>query len=205
MLRLYTIPEKRFAYRRESVASSIAPVNAALTVELARPYLKEEAQVLDPFCGVGTMLMERNYAVHAGTMYGIDLYGDAIEKARINTAYAGCRIHYINKDFFAFHHEYLFDEIITDMPQVTASRPAGEIRDLYLRFFVCAGDCLKDEAILVLYATEPDFVLQGVRRNPEYRILRRHEINEKNHTTVFVIRRTATCGTNTEKNEKIYR
>ena len=30
-----------------------------MIVALAEPYLKENAQILDPFCGVGTMLIER--------------------------------------------------------------------------------------------------------------------------------------------------
>lgn len=188
MLKLSGIPDHRFAYRGEYVASSIAPVNAALAVELARPYLKEEAQILDPFCGVGTMLIERNYAVHAGTMYGVDIFGEAIDKARRNTEHAGMRAYYINKDFFAFGHEYLFDEIITDMPQVTASRPKQEIRELYLRFFEKAGDCLKEEAVLVLYATEPQFVLEALREHTRYRLVKRYIVNEKNGTTVFVIR-----------------
>jgi hypothetical protein len=189
MLKLFSIPEKRFAYRGESVASSIAPVNAALVAELARPYLRENAQVLDPFCGVGTMLIERNYAVHAGTMYGIDILGEAIEKARLNTSHAGMRIFYINKDFFTFSHEYRFDEVITDMPQVTASRSKQEIRSLYLQFFGAVGECLNPDAVLVLYATEPQFAREAVQRYPEYRIVQSNMVNEKNGTEVLVIRR----------------
>ena len=66
------------------MAASIAPVNAALAVELARPYLRENGQVLDPFCGVGTMLTERAKALPAHDLYGVDIYRDAIEKARRN-------------------------------------------------------------------------------------------------------------------------
>ena len=42
MLKLFTVPVRRFAYRREVVASSINPVNAALVMQLAKPYLKEQ-------------------------------------------------------------------------------------------------------------------------------------------------------------------
>lgn len=188
MLKVLTIPAKRFAYRREYVASSISPVNAALTAELARPYLTEGAQVLDPFCGVGTMLIERNHAVPAGIMYGVDIYGEAITKAHNNTDRDGSRIYYVNKDFFAFEHSYPFDEIITDMPQVTQAKPAAEIRRLYLDFFDKAPSHLKESAVLVLYATEPRFVSEGVRGRTEYRIEKKFTINEKNGTSVFVIR-----------------
>lgn len=189
MLKLFTLPAKRFAYRKEVVASSITPVNAALTAELARPYLKEGAQILDPFCGVGTMLIERNQAVHAGTMYGIDIYGEAIEKARSNTDRAGCIINYINKDFFAFEHSYLFDEVITDLPQVTAAKSKEEIRTLYCDFFAHIGRYLKEKAVLVLYVTEPQFLKEAVERNTQYQILETYLINEKNGTSVFVLQK----------------
>lgn len=187
MVKLFTIPGKRFAYRKQYVASSIAPVNAALTAELARPYLKEGAQILDPFCGVGTMLIERTRAVKAGTMYGIDIYGEAIEKARENTARAGERINYINKDFFEFEHEYLFDEIITDMPQVTSSKDREQIRQLYREFFRKAGAHLKKDGVMILYSTEPGLISDMLGANPAYRLTKRFTLNEKNGTGVFVI------------------
>lgn len=92
------------------------PALAAVLAELAKPYMKENARVLDPFCGVGTLLFERNYAVHADTLYGTDIFGPAIKAARENAATAGIPAHFINKDMRDFSHEYKFDEIITDMP-----------------------------------------------------------------------------------------
>ena len=73
MIKLFTLKDMRFTYRRDVIPTSIRPVNAALTAALAREYMKEDAQVLDPFCGVGTMLIERHKAVRANTSYGIDI------------------------------------------------------------------------------------------------------------------------------------
>lgn len=188
MLKCCTIPDRRFTYRKQVVASSIAPVNAALTAELARPWLKEGAQILDPFCGVGTMLVERNWAVPAGAMYGIDIFGEAIEKARTNTAHCNRNLYYINKDFFEFEHEYLFDEVITDMPQVTAAKPKAEIRALYLDFFRKIPEFLKEEAVLVLYATEPQFAQAAMDLTTGFCLEKKFMINEKNNTSVLVIR-----------------
>lgn len=187
MLKLYTIPEKRFAYRRDVIASSIAPVNAALTAELAKPWMKEKAQVLDPFCGVGTMLIERNQAVPAGTMYGIDIFGTAIDRARANTDRAGCSIYYINKDFFEFEHAYRFDEVITDLPQVTSGKPREEIRQLYEHFFEKIPEHLKEEAVLILYTTEPQLAENALRIRKGYHVEKRFLMNEKSGTSVFVI------------------
>lgn len=189
LLKFFTISDRRFSYRREMVAASVNPVNAALAALLARPYLKEGAAVLDPFCGVGTMLIERNYAVRAGAMYGVDIFGEAIEKAGINTKLAGCRVHYINKDFFAFEHKYLFDEIFTDMPQVTASKSAAEIELLYFEFFEKMRKLMKEDAVIILYASEPQYVVSNVRRYSDLWIAEKFLFNEKNGTSLFVIER----------------
>lgn len=187
MLKLYTALDKRFAYRKEHIAASIHPVNAALTVYLAQPYLKEGAQVLDPFCGVGTMLIERQKVVKAGAMYGIDVFGEAIEKARRNTDRDGSRIYYINKNFFDFEHEYRFDEILTNMPQATGTKTKQEIRELYQGLFDKAPSLLADEAVLILHASQPQFAREAVKENRSYQIVRDEVLNEKNGTSVLVI------------------
>lgn len=187
MLRLFTMADTRFSYRREVVSSSISPVNAALTAQLARKYLKEGAQILDPFCGVGTMMLERNKAVHADPMYGVDIFGEAIEKARENTKRDGSVVHYINRDFFDFTHGYLFDEIITDMPRMTAAGGREELEQIYRKFFAKAPEHLKEDGILILYTMNPELVRQELRRGEQYEKLEEFLINEKNQTKVFVI------------------
>lgn len=187
-LKLYTIPDQRFAYRVESIGSSMNPVNAALCAQLARPWLKEHAQILDPFCGVGTLLIERNRALAAKTMYGLDIFGDAIEKAKRNTALANCRVNYIQRDFFTFEHDYLFDEIITDLPQASASRTKEEIHHLYLSFFEKAQQHLNDGGIVILYAAYPQYAAEAVRRYENFRMEKTFLLNEKTKMTLCIVR-----------------
>ena len=177
----------RFSYRKDSIAASIAPANAALCMALAMPYLKEKADILDPFCGAGTMLIERAKALPAANLYGIDIFGEAVEKAKANTRRAGLPVHYINRDFFGFQHAYLFDEIVSNLPQVTKGKPEEEIRQLYHRFFEQAGKYLKERAVLVLYSTQPSFVRNEVRKDLRYVIRKQFLMNEKTGTTLFVI------------------
>ncbi len=179
--------DERFTYRKEAVAASIAPVNAALTARLALPWLKEGAQVLDPFCGVGTMLIERDRARTAGTMYGLDIFGEAIEKARRNTRRADRIVNYIQRDFFTFRHEYRFDEVITNMPASAGEGSKQSLRALYHSFFSYVGGLLKDSAVLILYTTAPNYVVESVQRTAGFRIEKSFLLNEKNQTTVFVI------------------
>lgn len=187
LLHLYTLPDVRFAYRKEVLPTSIHPSNAALCVALALPYLKEEAQVLDPFCGVGTMLLERNAMVKAKTMYGIDSFGEAIDKARINTKEADLIVNYINRDFFDFKHEYLFDEIITNMPTTGRLMSERELSNLYQKFFTKVKEHLKEGATLILYTHNRELV-KSYASHRYYRIEKEFEISMMEGTYVFIIR-----------------
>lgn len=187
LVKLYTIKDERFSYRKEVIPTSIKAVNAALSVALTRDYMKKDAQVLDPFCGVGTMLIERHKAVKAGTMYGLDIQEDAILKARSNTEGAGQIAHYINRDFFDFKHNYLFDEIITNMPFRIGRKTEDEIYELYVSFFSNAKNFLKEDGIMILYSHDEDYVKQ-MAASGGFMIEHEYEISMKEGTTVFVLR-----------------
>jgi len=180
MLKLFTLKDTRFLYRKASTAQSMAPVNAALVVKLAQPYLKEGAQVLDPFCGTGTLLIERQLLLQAGTCYGIDKYGDAVEKARVNTGKIG-RVNYINKDFFDFTHEYLFDELITELPETEASQ-----EDFIRHVLEKAGELLKDRAEVILVTKNPYILDQVAKEKEEYVFQKKFLLNERLGTSEFI-------------------
>lgn len=186
LLKLFTMSDERFSYRKEVTATSIKPVNAALVSLLAADYLKEEARLLDPFCGTGTMLIERHKLKKANTMYGVDIYGEAIEKARQNTEQAHQIIHYINRDFFDFRHEYLFDEIITNMPFEIGRTGKEDIRLLYERFFEKAKTHLEADGILVLYSHNRELVTRFSAQYG-YTVKEVFEISKKEGTYVYIL------------------
>lgn len=185
-LKLFTLPVKRFAYRKHAISASIHPAMAAVLVELAKPYLIEDAQILDPFCGVGTMLIERDIRVPAREKYGIDIFGDAIGLARENAVLAGERINFIHRDYFDFRHDYKFDEIITNMP-VRGKRTKEEQDAFYGRFFEKTKEILASSGIIILYTNESGFVKKHLRLNPEYKLLQEFSIREKDHFYLFII------------------
>ena len=185
-LKLLSIAPRRFAYRKNAVAASIHPATAAMLVALAEPYLKENAQILDPFCGVGTMLIERDIRVPAREKYGIDIFGEAIRGARENASYAGEKINFINRDYFDFTHAYLFDEIITNMP-VRGRKSKEETDAFYGRFFEKSAGLLKADGILVLYSNEQGFIRKQLRIRNDYRLLAEQCIREKDQFYLFVI------------------
>ena len=186
-VKLHTLKDKRFKYRSEYVAASMNPVNASMMIAMVRDYLKPEAQILDPFCGVGTLLIERNLLVPAREIYGIDIYGQAVDGARNNTQYAGMKINYINRDYFDFEHSYKFDEIITDMPDLKPE----ETENLYRKFFEKSRKHLSENGIMILYSREKNLIKKYLRLNQEYKLLREFVFNSKDDRSVFVISYTS--------------
>ncbi|MCI9446308.1 MAG: methyltransferase [Lachnospiraceae bacterium] len=186
LLKLYTFGEERFAYRKNTVAASIKPEQAALIARLARPYMQERALVLDPFCGVGTMLIERERICPAKVMYGVDIFGEAIAKAKENTELAGSEVYYINRDFFEFTHKYLFDEIITDLPD--RGKKGREQQDaFYAAFFEKAVKMLNAQGKMMLYSNEKNYVKKQLRLHKELTLLREFSMDEKDNYYLFII------------------
>ena len=185
-LRLYTIKDKRFDYRKNAISASIHPATAALIMELSEPYLREDAQIMDPFCGVGTMLIERDKKCKAREIYGTDIFGEAIEKARENAVFAVKRINYIHMNFFDFKHDYLFNEIVTNMP-VRGKRTREEMDDFYARFFDKAKTILAPKGIIIMYTNEVGFVKKQLRLHSEYKLVQETCILKKNDFYLFIL------------------
>ncbi len=156
MIKLFTIKDTRFDYRQEHVASSIRPELAANLIYLAADYLKSSVQVLDPFCGVGTMLIERYKYRKASPMYGVDTFGEAIDKAKKNATKADVEAYFVNRDYFDFKHDYQFDEIITNMPFSMNEEDKPKINEIYKRFFEYSRKLLKRGAAVVIYVRNID-------------------------------------------------
>ena len=188
MVKLFTMEDHRFDYRKEVVAASIRPVNAALLVQLAKEYMIEDARVLDPFCGVGTMLIERQKKISADTSYGLDIFEEAIEKARRNTENSGQLIHYVNRDCFTFTHEYLFDEIFTNMPFAQGRKTGLEIYEIYERFFETARKLVRTNGVVVIYTHDRAYV-DKLSLKSGFDILKKCQINVKEDTWLYVMKK----------------
>jgi len=185
-IKFYTIFDRRFTYRTEVLSTGIKPQTAALLVQILKEYFVDDARVLDPFCGSGTLLIERQMIKKANTSYGIDIFSEAIEKARINTQQAEQIIHFINRDFFDFTHEYLFDEIFTNLPFVGGHITRESVLTVYQNFFSCAKTHLTKEGKIYLYSHDYSYV-QKYAPMAGFTILKKFKINEKNDTWLFIL------------------
>ncbi len=185
-LKFSSLQDHRFSYRKNTISASIHPSTAAQMMELCAPYLKEHALVLDPFCGVGTMLVERNQRVPALEMYGTDIFGVAVEGARENARLAGAVIQFIRRDFFEFEHDFLFDEIITNMP-VRGKMTKEELNGLYEDFFRKAPKHLAESGVIIMYTQELGFVKKQLRLHRRFQLLMEHCMQEKSGFYLLVI------------------
>ena len=176
--------DHRFDYRKNSEATSMSAVMAAEAVQMIRPYLKDGAQVIDPFAGVGTLLIERAKAVPHGDLYATDIYGHAVIGGRENAELAGVNISYINRDFFDFKHDYPFDEVITEFPDLF-NKEAEEKEEFFRNFFRSAMEVTADKAMLFLISAEDKAMHKHIRLNPELRIV--SEIEFRSHEKIYVI------------------
>lgn len=173
-LRLSHLKNPRFSYRKEAIATSLHPYVAATLVQLAKPYMKENGKVLDPFVGCGTLLIEKNIVKPSSFAMGIDIYAQGIEAAKKNTKLAGQTIYYVHKDSLRFVNNEMFDEIITDMPTIAQMKDQESLRDLYDRFFARIHRLVKPDGYVFLYTSEISLVRKNLRLQEGYLSLVEH-------------------------------
>lgn len=173
-LQLSHLENPRFAYRKNTMATSMQPYVAATLVQLAQPYMKDNGKVLDPFVGTGTLLIERNIIKPSHFAMGVDIYSDGIEMARKNTKLAGQTIYYVHKDALRFSNSEMFDEIITDMPTLAQMKDEEQLRDTYDRFFARIPHLVKPGGYIFLYTSEISLVRKNLRLQEGYLSLEEH-------------------------------
>ena len=132
------------------------------------------------------MLVERDLLVPAGDMYGTDIFGEAITGARENAKAAGMNINYIHRDAFDFTHKYLFDEIVTDMPD-RGKKTREEQDRFYGQFFEKAAELLKAGGVMVMYSDENGFVKKHLRLRSDFYLRKEYCIREKEGYYLFII------------------
>lgn len=188
LVRFALLKDSRFSYRKEKIAATMKPYLAATIMKLAEPYFIRNAAVLDPFCGVGTLLAEREIACNARLYYGIDIFGEAVEKAAVNLKLAGVsrKTELITRDFFEFEHEYRFDEVITDMPFVTGKKTEQDIEKLYKAFFRKIPSLLEKDATLIIYTRNED-LLKKYSSDNGFKVLADFEFSKMEGSYLYIL------------------
>jgi len=185
-LKLYTIPDDRFAWRKQTISASMHPSLAAALIELVRPYLSEQAVVLDALCGVGTFVIERNLRMKTYDNYAVDLFGQAIAGAKQNAAAAGVTCNFITKDFTQFTSKHQMTEIYADMPK-RGKKTKEELDELYSGCFRRFAELLSEHGHLFLYAGEEGFVKKNLRLNKNLALIHEIRIRPREDGVFYII------------------
>lgn len=177
-LKLFTTKDERFAYRKQSIAASIHPAGAAGLVQMAKPFVKEHAIVMDPCCGSGTLLLERAALQKRkpSVLFGSDLSLEALKAAGENFKadkenLKGVKVQLIKKDMLDLSHSVKVDELYANLPFGNRVGSHKENVILYKGLFDRLPQWIKQGGIAVLYSMEGKLLYQEAKRHPEMEVL----------------------------------
>lgn len=167
LVKFYVPKDARFLYKTTDVAAGLKPYTAALICALCGEYMTEGAKVLDPFCGAGTLLVERDKFLKTEFLFGSDIYPAACAAAEQNLAKAGLSVKskIINKDFLSLGHKELFTELITDLPFETEKKTLKELEAVYSAFFSRCTVLLEKGSYIFVYTRNYSLLKKEITRN----------------------------------------
>ncbi len=165
-LKLFSIEDERFPYRKETLPASIHPAVAAAVLRYARAYLKEGDRVLDPCCGSGTLLFEREKLSACDSLTGVDIAQKAVEIARINAAAGKSRAKFVHNDLCRFIAGKQYDEVIANLPFGNRVGNHSENETLYAALLDKLPDWLTIDGTAVLYTMEFTLLKKLLRARP---------------------------------------
>lgn len=162
--------------KRVDLPASLRPSVAAAMVYLSQP--KPDEVVVDPMCGSGTILLERQ-AVGACHLVGGDILADRVRATAQNVAPGRQAVSprplllHWSADRLPFANETV-DKIVTNLPfgqQIQANLPR-----LYPAFFAEVARVLRRDGRVIVLSAEFDLVKESVRRQPSLQILTGYSI-----------------------------
>ncbi|MBW9145543.1 methyltransferase [Clostridium sp. CM027] len=188
-VKLYSVKDNRFDYRKNDLATSINPVTAAIAIKSIEKWLDPSAKVIDPFCGAGTMLIERAKLEEFGSLTGVDIFRTAINAATINSKLANVDIDLIAEDILEFVPYGQFDEMITNMPFDNKSTTHNKYADLYSAFVNKIPDFIRPGGMAFVYTIEKQLFREVLLDNDKLELLQEIKIESGRLTPhVFVLK-----------------
>lgn len=170
-IKLYTIKDNRFDYREKALAASINPVTAAIVMKNIEKWLKPNAKVIDPFCGAGTMLIERAKLKDFKSLTGVDIFSTGIAYAEVNSYLANVNIELKCEDILEFYSRDRFDEMISNMPFESKSGVSSFNTRLYSEFINRIPSIVRPGGMVFLYTVEKNLLKESLIDNKYLKII----------------------------------
>lgn len=192
-LKLFTLKDERFFYRRETISASMNPSTAAAVLRLAEDYLTLNARVIDPCCGSGTLLFERGLMAPCASLTGVDIAHAAINAARTNADFAAKQgikqAKFICNDILRFESKRPYDELICNLPFGNRVGTHSSCERLYRGILDRLPLLLKRGGIAIFYTMEFTLLKNLIRECPDLEILKTERTEAGGLTPmVFVLR-----------------
>lgn len=189
LVKFFVPGDTRFDYKTVDIAAGIKPYLAALICRLCAEYMSEDARVLDPFCGAGTLLVERDRAMKTEFLFGSDIFPTACASAEKNLTRAGLagKSKIINKDFLSLEHKELFNELITDLPFETEKKTVSDLEKIFTAFFARVDKLLEKGSYMFVYTRNAALFKKQIARHG-ITIVKCHEISKREGAYLFILK-----------------
>lgn len=169
-IKLHTFQDPRFAYRQKTVPASIHPAAAAAVMYLL-PHRSPQARILDPFCGSGTMLIERDFFLKTVKLHGVDIHGQAVEIAQNNARSIGLDLKCFHRSIVGFVPKEPYDEVISNMPFGNRVGTHDSNTPLYQAFFRQLPQYLRPGGTALLITNEKALLKSSAKNIPELKLI----------------------------------
>ena len=158
--------DTRFSYRKNTLPASIHPVAAAAIMQYCYPYMKRDADVLDPFCGTGTLLVERARVKPFATLTGSDISNNAIHMAKENLQLAQVQATLTQCDACQLKCEMRYDEVVANLPFGHRVGTHEDNLELYHALLKQLPALLKPKGMAFLYTNDKSAMTNALHLNP---------------------------------------
>lgn len=174
-VRLTNTPLHRRAYKLESRTGTLHPPLAFAMAMLAE--LNPNQTVVDPFCGVGTTLIEAAKLEPSIRALGVDIDHDSVRKARRTAESARTKIEFVVGDAGRLPlSDGQIDRVISNPPWGRAVEAEGTVGGDRNSFFAELRRISNREARIVLLL-EPTPELQPLIERSGFKILRQNQVS----------------------------
>ena len=193
-LKLFTVRDERFLYRKESIPASMNPATAAAVLHFAGDHLTVNARVIDPCCGSGTLLFERGLLSPCDSLTGVDIAHKAIDAARVNAEaavrhYGMKQAKFIVNDILRFEVRRPYDELICNLPFGNRVGSHSSCEKLYAGLLDKLPKLVKKGGVALLYTMEFTLLKNLIRERDYLEILSQGRTEAGGLTPmIFIIR-----------------
>lgn len=174
------------SYRKVTFPYSINPAIAYAMNQLAG--LGEKDRILDPFCGAGTILIERQL-LKPCICIGVDIDPRALAAAKLNSEAAGVTIEFKHGDIREknFPDNY-FTKIISNLPFGIHSGSREKNIELYRFLADRAIDWLKSGGKAIFITNAKGLLRNSFTFNPNWQLISEDQISVKGlKLSIFIL------------------